>query len=154
MQIRRAQAGESALLSRIAFESKSHWPYTAAQLALWRKDLSITEDSIARHPVWVAQGEGAVADGFFVLLPAPQHWVLEHFWVRPAAMGQGVGKALLAHAARLAQQGGATALCIDSDPHAEAFYLACGAQRVGAVPAPVPGEPGRVRPQMLLAWPA
>jgi GNAT superfamily N-acetyltransferase len=152
MQIRPARAGEAAQLSRIAFASKSHWPYTPAQLALWRDDLTITEAMLAHGTVSVAelegQGAGSIA-GFFMLLPAPQHWVLEHFWVAPARMGQGVGRALLAHAVALARDGGAQALRIDADPHAEAFYLAQGARRVGEVAAPIAGQAWRVRPQLL-----
>jgi len=37
---------------------------------------------------------------------------------------------------------------VDADPNAESFYLACGADRCGEVPAPIRGEPGRVRPQL------
>lgn len=33
-----------------------------------------------------------------------------------------------------------------SDPFAEPFYLKLGARRIGAVPAPMPGAPGRVLP--------
>lgn len=43
---------------------------------------------------------------------------------------------------------GAVEITVDSDPNAEAFYLACGASRRGKVPAPIAGEPHRVRPQL------
>jgi hypothetical protein len=39
---------------------------------------------------------------------------------------------------------------IDSDPNAEPFYLACGAERTGAIPAPIAGQPARVRPQLVV----
>lgn len=151
-RIRPAKAREAAQLSDIAFASKSHWPYTPAQLAAWRDELTITEQALASGTVWVAELDGQHGPvGFLVLLPAPRHWVLEHFWVVPLAMGRGVGRALLAHAVALARAGGAVALSIDADPHAEAFYLALGAVRVDAVAAPVEGQPTRVRPQLLLA---
>ena len=44
----------------------------------------------------------------------------------------------------------AATLHIDADPNAVAFYLACGAVRVGEVAAAIEGEAGRVRPQLRL----
>ena len=154
--LRPARAGEAAALSALAFASKSHWPYTAAQLALWPDDLSLSEADVQDGTVSVAELPGQAAPaGWMRLLPAPpampDPWVLEHFWVAPAAMGQGVGKALLAQAVALARAGGASALSIDADPYAEAFYLAQGAQRVGVVAAPLEAQLERVRPQLLLA---
>lgn len=152
MQIRRARADEAAALSALAFASKSHWPYTPHQMEGWRAGLTISPYTVAWTPVWLAETEGGIA-GFFVLVPGQQEWLLDHFWVLPACMGRGVGRALLAAAARIAAQGGAGALLIHSDPHAEGFYRACGAVRTGAQPAPLPGQPERVLPVMRLALP-
>ena len=66
---------------------------------------------------------------------------LEHFWVDPAHMGRGVGRALLEHAIATSRRLGATAIDISSDPNAEEFYLRFGACRVGEVSAPVDGQP-------------
>jgi hypothetical protein len=46
--------------------------------------------------------------------------------------------------------GGASGLLIDADPNAELFYIACGATRFGEIPAPITGQPDRVRPQLEL----
>ena len=67
---------------------------------------------------------------------------------RPQLMDRGIGRALVAHALETAARGGASAVIVDADPNAEGFYLACGGVRCGEVPAPIPGEPGRVRPQL------
>lgn len=149
MRIRRAHEGEAVALSGIALESKSHWRYSKAQLSAWAEDLTVSADEISADVACVAE-DGAGVIGFFVLAPSARIWSLEHFWVRPACMGQGVGKALLASAADLAARGGAEGVAIDADPHAERFYLACGAKRVGSVAAPIEGEPERVRPQLVL----
>jgi hypothetical protein len=42
-------------------------------------------------------------------------------------------------------------LRVDADPHAERFYLACGAVSIGTVAAPIAGQPDRVRPQFAFA---
>jgi GNAT superfamily N-acetyltransferase len=153
MRIRKAREDESAKLSELAYASKATWGYSASQLALWRDDLTIVPADIARKPTFVAEVEddvGRKAVGFFVLEPLPRVWELAHLWVAPESMGLGVGRALLAKALSVAIAGGATAVSIDADPNAEAFYLAHGARRTGSVGAPIAGNQGRQRPQLLL----
>lgn len=148
--IRAALESEAPVLSAIAVESKAYWPYSASQIEAWRDDLTILPGTIYRAMVYVAEIDAEIA-GFYVLQPSPAHWILEHFWVRPVNMGRGVGRSLLAHAAKLAAARGTDAIAIDADPHAEAFYSACGARRIASIPAPLEGAPTRERPQMLLA---
>ncbi len=150
MLIRRAVESESNTLSALARAAKAFWPYTAAQLAAWRDDLQISAALIASSPTYVAELEGEIG-GFYSLIQESRTWNLEHLWVAPDRMRRGIGRALLAHAMEVAAQGGAASLAIDADPYAEPFYLACGARRVGAIPAPIEGQPGRERPQLLLA---
>ena len=151
MHIRRALENEAEVLSALAFKSKAHWPYSASQLDAWRDALAVSAAEISSRPTCVAEVEARPA-GFFMLLPASSDcWQLEHFWVAPASMGRGVGRALLAHALGMAADAGAQTLAIDADPNAEPFYLACGALRVGTVAAPIEGAPSRKRPQLLLS---
>ena len=149
VRIRPALVHEADLLSDIAVRAKAHWDYSPADLARWRGELVVAPSAIAARPTWVAQIDEQVL-GFYQLQAGAAQWALEHLWVLPDRMGRGVGRALLRHAVRLAADRGAIALAIDADPHAEPFYLACGARRVGAVVAPVQGHPERVRPQLLL----
>ena len=86
--------------------------------------------------------------GFYSLSPSGRSWQLDHLWVLPRFMRVGVGRALLSHALETAARGGAVEVTVDADPNAELFYLECGAVRRGAVPAPLPGQPGRARPQL------
>lgn len=150
MHIRRALDTEAPVLSAIAYASKAYWRYPDAQLAAWRDELTVLPGTVSSLPTYVAEVDAGIA-GFYVLAPSLPHWKLEHFWVLPSGMGRGVGRALLAHAAALAAEGGASALAIDADPNAVKFYLACGARRTGALAAPIVGSPGRERPQLLLA---
>jgi len=115
-------------------------------LEAWREELRITPEALAR-PHGIACVDGRLA-GFYTLAPAPRDWELDNLWVDPRCMAQGIGRALLRHALQAALDGGAMRVRVDSDPNAEPFYLACGAQRTGSVSAPIPGEPGRVRPQL------
>jgi GNAT superfamily N-acetyltransferase len=150
MQIRRAVAEECETLSALALRAKGHWGYTTAQLEIWRPILTISGEAVVAHPTFVAQVDAEIA-GFYSLLRFGARWELDNLWVAPERVRQGVGRALLAHALETAAAGGAGELHIDADPHAEAFYRACGALRVGVVAAPIEGEPSRVRPQLVLS---
>jgi Predicted acetyltransferase len=56
---------------------------------------------------------------------------MEHLWVLPNAMGQGVGRALFTHAVQRAKAFGVEAIEIECDPNAEGFYERMGATRIG-----------------------
>ena len=145
MQVLRANPQQAELLTYISTSAKSHWGYAEDVIASWLAQLTVTPSSIAEHPTFVAVGSKDVL-GFYQLILGAGITTLAHLWVLPAHMGKGVGRSLLTHAL---QQAG-TPLHIDSDPHAELFYLACGAVRVGQLPAPIAGQPDRKLPQMKL----
>lgn len=134
LSIRRARPDEAAALTDLALAAKSHWAYPAEWLALWRDDLTFTPDYVARRPVFVAERGGELV-GVYALVGPSETPEIDHFWIRPAAMGQGVGGRLFAHLAEQARAGGARLLEIASDPHAEGFYRKMGARRVGDVPS-------------------
>lgn len=144
MNIRRARESDAAELTRIAHEAKRHWGYPERWIELWRDDLTLSPDFIAGNEVYVAE-EGGEALGCYGLAGA----ALEHFWIRPSAMGQGLGRRLFEHAAAVATARGVSVLEIDSDPNAEPFYLRMGAVRVSEVLSQVDGKP-RVRPLLHL----
>jgi GNAT superfamily N-acetyltransferase len=150
MEIRPASASEADELSALAMSAKAHWGYAQALLHEWRSQLSITPEEIRSRPTFVITAHGQIT-GFYSLEPGNEAWKLEHFWVRPEFMGRGIGTQLLRHALQAAQGGGAARVTVDADPNAAAFYLRRGATKVGEVPAPIPGEADRVRPQLKFA---
>jgi len=58
-------------------------------------------------------------------------WELDALYVDPAYIGTGVGRLLLEHASNSVLNLGGCILRIQSDPNAEGFYLARGAERIG-----------------------
>lgn len=141
LALRAATPADSAALTAIAQEAKAFWGYPPAWLAAWSAALTIEPDWLRANMAYVA-AEREVAVGFVgVVAEAGGTWTLEHLWVRPGAMGQGVGRALLLRAQEIARAGGAVALELDADPFAESFYLRLGARRIGEVSAPVLGIP-------------
>lgn len=150
MEIRQAAASEARALSALALEAKTHWGYSREAIESWQDELRISPANVASKPTYVGAIDGVVA-GFYSLAPSATAWELDNLWIAPRFMRRGAGRALLAHALEVAFRGGATSVSVDADPNAEAFYLSCGAIRCGEVPAPIPGQPDRVRPQFTFA---
>ncbi len=147
--IRAARPDEWPELSRLAHAAKASWGYAATDLEAWRDDLRFSAASIREQPTFVVDDHGTVR----AVLQLDTHarpWEIGALWVDPGAMRQGHGRALMRHAAAFALGRGQDVLAIDADPNAAAFYRALGAQIVGEVPAPVVGDPLRVRPQLVL----
>jgi len=149
MIVRRAMAAEAGTLTVIAYAAKRHWGYPESWIARWSDVLTITPDFIRSHPVHVALHGDAIA-GFHTILVEGERASLEHLWVLPEHMGQGVGSRLFRHALDTAVALGARTLTIESDPYAEAFYMHMGARRTGARDASVDGTP-RVLPILEIA---
>jgi len=144
MIIRPAKPDEAAMLSEIAIESKQYWGYAPETMETWHSTLTLGAIHVDLHPPYLAEDNGEIV-GFYQLIADGDRMELEHLWVRPQNMRQGIGKQLMAHAIAAAKSRGAKAMSIDADPNATAFYLSCGARRVGETPAPVPGQAGRAR---------
>lgn len=147
MRLRTAVPGEAAALSALALRSKAHWGYDAAFLDACRDELTLRDDELAARRTLVAELDGTVV-GVGTLEGEPPYGELGMLFVDPAAIGRGVGGALLAALLDRAHDEGFTRLAIDADPNAEAFYLAHGAVRVGEVASG--SVPGRVLPQLAL----
>jgi predicted N-acetyltransferase YhbS len=78
---------------------------------------------------------------------------IEHVWISPRCHRQGVGRALVNRALAAAARAGAGEVEVLSDPFAEMFYVKLGARRLDAVPAPMPGAPGRTVPRLAFVLP-
>lgn len=113
-------------LTQVAINAKSHWGYSPEQMALWIPEfLTISPDYIEKHHVWVADVAGQVA-GFAAIEGHDDGAVLEHLWVLPDYMGQGIGKRLFLQAASRFPE-----FTLTSDPHADEFYKHMGAVKIG-----------------------
>lgn len=150
MNIRRARPAESEELSALAVSAKALWGYSQRQLALWSDELGLSRESIVSEPTFVAEERSRLV-GVAQLDTRVLPWAVQCLWVDPSSVRRGVGTRLIRHLLACARANGQSTLCVDSDPNAEAFYLGLGARRVGEVAAPIDGQPGRVRPQLILS---
>ena len=149
MNLRRGTPDDVPGLDAIALAAKAHWGYSREQMATWQEDLRVRPESLKTAPVCLAEENGQTL-GFVQIGTNSQPWELDGLWVHPRHMRKGIGKALVQWAAQYAIENGQRELAIDADPNAANFYLACGAQVLDSVPAPIPGQPQRVRPQLRL----
>jgi ribosomal protein S18 acetylase RimI-like enzyme len=143
MVIRPAKPDEAAQLSEIAQEAKRHWDYPEESMDTWHSTMTLQSMHIDLSPPYVADDNGEVV-GFYQLIADGERMELEHLWVKPQHLQQGIGKQLLAHAVATAKARGAKKISIDADANATAFYLSCGAYRVGDMPSANAG-PGRAQ---------
>jgi GNAT superfamily N-acetyltransferase len=129
MEIHRAKPEDAAALTEIAFAAKRHWGYPEHWIQRWKDVLTIRSEFITRNETYVADLDGQTV-GFYALVNGNDRVSLEHLWVIPGAMRQGVGRALFHHAVQRAKALRVEAIEIESDPNAEKFYEKMGARRV------------------------
>ena len=144
-RIRAAEAGDAPALSDLAVRSKVHWGYDVAFMEACREDLGVSDEDIATCPVYVHEDNGH-PNGFYQLRPRDDQVEMVALFVEPRAMGRGIGKELWQHAVATARGLGCRELVLQSEPHAEGFYRAMGAERVGESPSTV--FPDRMLPLM------
>lgn len=148
----RAEPAHAARLSQIAHAAKSYWGYPAQWIELWHNQLTITPVFIEHNEVWAAEVDGSIL-GFYALTGSPPRLMLDHMWVMPVAIKQGIGAAMFRHAVERATALGAEILEIESDPNAEGFYTHMGAETVGEVGYVLEGQ-RRSLPLMQMVLPA
>ncbi|MGS2646792.1 GNAT family N-acetyltransferase [Streptosporangium sp. LJ11] len=147
MLIRAARADEGAALAALVLRSKAHWGYDEVFMAACREELTVAAARMEARRTVVAERDGRIL-GMATLEGEPPTGELGMLFVEPEAIGQGVGRRLFAHVTEAAARAGFARLGIDSDPHAEPFYLAMGAVRVGEVPSG--SVAGRLLPRLIV----
>ncbi|HMI88659.1 MAG TPA: GNAT family N-acetyltransferase [Polyangiaceae bacterium] len=143
--IRRAVPDDAPQLSGLAQRAKAHWNYPAEWLTAWQPELTIAPCYLTEHRVLVAEKAGRLV-GMCALEDRGTWWSLEHVWVDPGSMGQGVGRRLVQQALDLARAERPGRVVAEADPNAAGFYRRMGASEIGVVPASMPGAPDRVLP--------
>lgn len=126
IEIQPANPGQAPELSAIALRAKGYWGYSRKQLERWRPlFLTIAPEYIQANRVWVAADYERPL-GFAALEQHGEDMVLEHLWVLPDSIGQGIGRRLFLHVAAHVPR-----FVFTSDPHADGFYLRLGARKIG-----------------------
>jgi GNAT superfamily N-acetyltransferase len=133
-RIRPAETAEASALTDLALTSKAVSGYDAVFMAACRAELTVHPDSIRRDPTYLIEADGpssaSISCGRVTVAEVSM------MFVAPEALRSGLGRRLWAHLEDTARRAGATRLEVDSDPHAEGFYLAMGMRLSGDGHAP------------------
>jgi len=149
IEIKPARVEDAPRLTAIAMAAKAHWGYPKHWLERWEPSLTIYPEYIRANQVVTAILNQSLV-GFYSLIGTPPRLELDQLWVYPSFIGKGIGKVLYTDAVKRAVELGAQELQIESDPHAEGFYLHMGARRIGEYVYELDGEP-RVLPKLLVS---
>jgi GNAT superfamily N-acetyltransferase len=144
--IRRAIPDEAPILTSIALSSKAVWGYDDDFIEQCREELTLTPEYVFSHEVYVAEADQQII-GFYGLIVDEAGAVLDYLYVTPNSLRQGVGRKLWQHLTQRARCLCVRSISIDADPHAENFYLAMGAERIGVTPSG--SIQGRMLPLMV-----
>jgi GNAT superfamily N-acetyltransferase len=120
---------DAGLLAEICVAAKGYWGYSQEWMTKWSELLRVTPEYIHDNLVFKALVEGEAA-GWYALAGTGDVMVLDHLWVRPEHIRQGIGRALFYHALQTAANLDAKKLEIESDPNARGFYEKLGAKFV------------------------
>lgn len=135
-----AEPSEDAVLTSISFAAKRYWNYPDEYFDIWEKELTITGEYIAHNIVFNAR-VGHEVVGYFSICKVEAdfwsgrvfvnkgHW-LEHIFIKPSFIGQGIGRELIQFAKETCRKLDIHKLYIFSDPHAKGFYDKIGAHYI------------------------
>lgn len=134
MLIRKAKIEDSNILSELAYKSKAYWGYSKDFLEKCKDDLAVTTDFITNNPVYVMEKNSKII-AFYSFSLHPNRLV--SLFIDPADIGKGIGKILWTDILNKAKQLNMKDFTLDSEPHAEGFYLKMGAKKIGETPSTV-----------------
>lgn len=148
IQIQSPSVDDADELTDIALSAKAFWGYSDDFMQDCKEELRVTSDKIQGNDFcyFVARQEQQILGFYCLQFHRANALELEALFVRPEHIGKGIGKVLFEHAVAQALAQNVNAIDIHSDPNAEAFYLAMGAERIGEQASG--SIPGRVLPLM------
>ena len=155
--IRPARTDEFGILTRISFASKGYWNYPQEYFDLWQRELTIDTDYIQENDVFVFESRGKVVAYYSMIHLAKDMEIseirlakgfwLEHMFIEPAHIGQGIGTKMFEHVRRRCKVLGIRLLRILSDPNSRGFYEKMGCEFLMEFPSNIPN---RTTPYFLL----
>jgi N-acetylglutamate synthase-like GNAT family acetyltransferase len=140
MLIRLAVNEDIPVLNEISWAAKASWGYSDELLELWRDLITLQPQNLQDYTVLVAENEGHILGFGAISFHENYTAEIEHLWVAPAHMRQGVGKELMSALLAEAKKKQITTIKILADPHAQPFYEKCGAKKIGDFPSTPTGR--------------
>lgn len=148
--IRPAKETEYHKLTTISFASKEYWNYPDEYFTIWNNELTIKQEYIQNNNVFVYERNGEII-GYYSVIELKKEIVtsgikldkgfwLEHMFILPLYIGQGIGRKMFSHLKQWCQQEGISKLCILADPNAQGFYEKMGCEYQKEYPSTIPNR--------------
>lgn len=137
-----ARAGNLADINTLIARSKSYWSWPTDYLEKALPRLVITPDYLGRQHGFEVLDVAGKCVAFCALREDDNRIVLDHLWVTPDRIREGIGRFACDHAVREARARGWRELWVHPDPNAVGFYQELGFSDTGArVPSRIAGGP-------------
>ena len=130
-KIELASKADLATLSQISVASKMHWGYPKEWWAHWQEDLTVTEKSLQENTIHKLVFADSII-GFCAIAAMENYYEINHLWLLPSYIGQGLGKVLLEESLKRSIKQSALVKVI-ADPNAAAFYAKRGFQAIDQI---------------------
>jgi GNAT superfamily N-acetyltransferase len=132
IHIRPALPAEQKTLEALQWRASLNNPGDREALLAHPDAIQLPPAQIAAGGVFLAECNGTIV-GFSAILPRPDgETELDGLFVEPGLWRSGIGRSLVEHCASVARMRGSGALHVIGNPHAQAFYEACGFQILGS----------------------
>ncbi len=121
-----ASFSQLAEINSVIARSKAYWPWPEQYLSAALPLLEVSGEYLNLNPSFVATDADGAVLGFGSLASADQRTYVDHLWVRPDRIGQGIGQRLCEWLLNCARERGLEELWVLPDPPAEGFYCKQG----------------------------
>ncbi|MEO8257276.1 MAG: GNAT family N-acetyltransferase [Acidobacteriota bacterium] len=129
--LRSALISEKEVLEALQWRASLNNPGDREALLRHADAIDIPLDQLAAGLVFVAECAGAIVGFAAIAARGDGDSELDALFVEPNLWRRGHGKALLLHCVEAARHRGSAALHVVGNPHAQAFYRACGFELLG-----------------------
>ena len=126
MKIEKAKNIDNIELSELRVRSKSHWNYSLEQIKKWKIDLTVSAEYIDKNEVYKLKEDNKLIGYYSFIRMNSKKVKLDNIFINSEFIGRGYGKILMEHFFKQAKNKGVKNIYLDSDPHAEKFYLNLG----------------------------
>ncbi len=133
LEIIRANADDSEILSEITKKSKAYWGYSEKQMEEWSGLLTISSEYILTNNVFKLVVEDSVSAYYSYYLIENNSVRLDNLFVSPESIRKGYGSLLMNDFILKAQKIGRERVILDADPNAERFYKSLGFVKIGQI---------------------
>ena len=150
ISIQQANPKQYTILTEISFQSKNYWNYPKDWMDIWKKELTITPEYIKKNQVFIALLNDHIVGYYSLVHNTTERWIgsfffqqaywLDHMFVHPDHIGQGIGTAFMKHLTTICQETQVQLIRLLADPHSIGFYKKMGCNYIHDVPSNISGR--------------